>query len=85
MSSKLMLAVELIFIRGVFYTNKGFKLTSAGLDLESFVSLKEGLESAHNLMQNNTMLFDALHYTALQWCLVQCKAVQGDRDVLQEN
>ena len=59
MSSKLRLAVELIFITGVFYTNKalvkGFKLTSAGLDLESFVSLKEGLESAHNIMQYNTM------------------------------
>ena len=38
MSSKLRLAVELIFITGVFYTNKGFKLTSAGL--ESFVTLK---------------------------------------------
>ncbi len=68
MSSKLRLAVELIFITdtGVFYTNKGFKLTSAGLDLESFVSLKEGLESAHNIVQYNTMWFNALHYTALQ-------------------
>ena len=43
-----MLAAKLIFITVVLYTNKAFKLTSTGLDLESFVTLTEGLESAQN-------------------------------------